>query len=96
LEKSLQLFFQIFAGHLTFSELVNLLMKNYENSSSKSYRYSNAPREKTVKAAGLKIFNCVKIKVSANIWRKKNGGSIEGQVSKLYQFPKADFSATAR
>jgi hypothetical protein len=31
-------------------------MKNYENSLTKSYSYGNASREKTVKAARLKMF----------------------------------------
>ncbi len=34
-------------------------MKNNENSLSKNYNYVNTPRDKTVKATGLKILDCI-------------------------------------
>jgi hypothetical protein len=34
-------------------------MKNNENSLTKIYRYGNAPRDKTVKAARLEISDCI-------------------------------------
>jgi hypothetical protein len=34
-------------------------MKNYENSVTKSYPYGNASREKSIKAAKLKMFESI-------------------------------------
>ncbi len=59
-------------------------MKNYENSLTKSYPYSNASREKTVKAERLKIFESIDKSLSELL--KKNGESNEGLVLDLYLF----------
>ncbi len=49
----------------------------------KSYPYGNASREKTVKAARLKIFEIIDKSLSE---LEKNGESKEGLVLELYRF----------
>jgi hypothetical protein len=50
----------------------------------KSYPYGNASREKTVKAARLKIFEIIDKSLGELL--KKNGESKEGLVLELYRF----------
>jgi hypothetical protein len=57
-------------------------MKNNENLFFKNYRYVNAPKDKTIKVAGLKILGCVGKCISELL--EKAVAQKEGLVSKLH------------